>query len=187
MRNTINIWGGGYTLLAVPWLSGGGARDRDDRCNDALNHRQSISGGDYNRLCNGDRPKYRCWLRDGMAAYRGRAGTDCVGYKQSCGLYGRRTDPCADRGGDAQPLSCYCLFTRRQSIACRHGKCNVSRVKHGINNTFNKINGEFCVLRNSGIICRSKCTAQQHAAIHGRLSLEAHSIKQATRKGAARK
>lgn len=176
--------GGGYIPLIAPHKpSGGGAHDRHNRRGDARSHRPGISGGNPDRLCRRDGSQQRDWMRDAMAAHRGRAGADRVGCKPSCWMGGRRGGACTDGGRNAYAQSHHRLFKGWKHIS-GHWKRHLWP-QHGADHPTNYVNGR------SGILCDrdsnawGRTGAHQHAAVAGRGPLEARGISYAARKGAA--
>lgn len=174
--------GGTLPLVATPLSLGGGAYDRDDQHGDARHHRPGVSGGYHHRLCGRDESQHRRWLRNAVAAYRGRAGADSVGCKPSRGMGGRRGGTCADYRRNAQPQSPNTTsgFGWRYTYA-NGQRWHLSERKLPV---FRHKRKAFCRIYDFNCIYRWQCGPQQHAAVAGRLPLEARSLSY-TRKGAA--
>lgn len=175
MNNAFNM-GGGTLLIAVSQMPGGGVHDRNDQRGSACHHRPGVSGGDHHRLRRRDGPQQHRWLRDAVAAHRGRADADSVGCKPSRWMGGRRSDAYADRGRDACAQSCY-LQGRRLACGSRHRR----RMEYGV---FQKYFSGIGMGKCNILLRRQRCP-QQHATVTGRLPLEARGISYAARKGAA--
>ena len=167
--------GGTLPLVATPLSLGGGAHDRHDQRGDARHHRPGVSGGYHYRLCRRKGPQHRRWLRNAVAAHRGWTDTDSVGRKPSRGMGGRRSDAQTYSGRDAGAYTLQ-LYVARQLCRDRYARILVYLQRwcdRGI-----------CCIR---LYCRSgrQCGPQQHAAVAGRLPLEARGVGYAARKGAA--
>ena len=184
MNNSIFHRGGGtLPLVASPLSLGGGAHERHDQRGDARHHRPGVSGRDYRRFCGGNGPQQRRWFRNAVAAYRGRAGADSVGCKPSRWMGGRRSDAYAYYRRNAQPQSPNTTngFGWRYTYA-NGQRWHLSERKLPV---FRHKRKAFCRIYDFNCIHRRKRSAQQHAAVAGRLPLEARGISYAARKGAA--
>lgn len=180
--STFHRGGGTLPLVATPLSLGGGAYDRHDQHGDARHHRPGVSGGYHHRLCRGGRSQQRRWLRNAVAAHRGRADADSVGCKPSCWMGGRRGGACTDGGRNAYAQSHHRLFKGWKPIS-GHWKRHLWP-QHGADHPTNYVNGR------SGILCDrdsnawGRTGAHQHAAVAGRGPLEARGLSY-VRKGAA--
>ena len=181
--STFHRGGGTLPLVASPLSLGGGAHDRHDQHGDARHHRPGVSGGYHHRLCRGGRSQQRRWLRNAVAAYRGRSGADSVGRKPSRGMVWWRGDACADyrRDAQSQPPNATNGFGWRYTYADGQ-RWYLSGRKLPV---FWHKRKAFCRIYDFNCIHRRKRSAQQHAAVAGRLPLEARGISYAARKGAA--
>lgn len=112
----------------------------------------------------------------------GQAGADSVGCKPSCGMVGRRGGACADYRRNAQPQSPNTTsgFGWRYTYA-NGQRWHLSERKLPV---FRHKRKAFCRIYDFNCIHRRKRSAQQHAAVAGRLPLEARGLSY-TRKGAA--
>ena len=181
--STFHRGGGTLPLVATPLSLGGGAYDRDDQHGDARHHRPGVSGGYHHQFCGRNKPQHRRRLRDAVAAYRGWADADSVGCKPSRGMGGGRGSACADSSRDAQPQPPNATngFGWRYTYADGQ-RWYLSGQKSPV---FWHKRKAFCRIQDFNCIHRRKRSAQQHAAVTGCSPLEAHSVRQAARKGAA--
>lgn len=183
INSTFHRGGGTLPLVATPLSLGGGAYDRHDQHGDARHHRPGVSGGYHHRLCRGGRSQHRRWLRNAVAAYRGRSGADSVGRKPSRGMGGRRSDAYAYYRRNAQPQSPNTTsgFGWRYTYA-NGQRWHLSERKLPV---FRHKRKAFCRIYDFNCIYRWQCGPQQHAAVAGRGPLEARGIGYAVRKEAA--
>lgn len=181
INSTFHRGGGTLPLVASPLSLGGGTHDRHDQRGDARHHRPGVSGGYHHRLCRGGRSQHRRWLRNAVAAHRGRAGADSVGCKPSCGM-GGRIGECDFR--------CFPNSDTPSSFSIKR-RCGVylwwwCRIK--LSTQYQTIRCfESCgqPVPSADDRCWQQSATQQHAAVAGRGPLEARGISYAARKGAA--
>lgn len=157
--------------------------DADDQHGDARHHRPGVSGGYHHRLCRGGRSQHRRWLRNAVAAHRGRSGADSIGRKPSRWMGGRRGGACADGDRNALSPTCNSIYSGWQPPSWRDRKRYVC-TRYGIDQACDDFHGKPGVLWYFNSSRRSQLCPQQHAAVAGRGPLEARGLSY-TRKGAA--